>query len=489
MSHDARFTPWARALLALAGIACAASPPQPASPAPGALAHDRRPEHPAAVELAYHLIVTKETLRVELELQGPPRSSVRLGVMGSYGALHELELVRDLKAHDRRGAPVAVKTIEPHTWEPTVPQDGWLRVSYRVDVPERLFDKPGSGELPALDDHHVFIPGFLTLVGPSAAVAVEGPIPVSWTLPSGWFSVTAFGAEAPTLGSLLDSYLVAGDPSRDDFEVDGGLRIELAWFGPGSVPGSQLRTMLERSFAAAVGIIGGTAPTSRYLVIIRADAQGRFQGSPRRESIQLHVPAENEPDAVAEMRADGFPILARIVIHEYLHNWGREPADPQWEAVEPEQGGSMRWYYEGFVDYLAHRAMLDAGLVDRETFITGMRAYFERLQANPEYGQRSLVEASEAFFSRQSARRFAYLGGALVAMLCDVELRGQGRGGLEGFMARVPPGDEIDSLEVWLERWERYAGARDPVVGWVQGTQPLPIESYAQRFESLVTDG
>ena len=489
MVHGRRSRRSTLALLVLTGVACAVSPSHPSAPSAEPSVRDARGLSPTAgsVSLAYHVSAVNETLTVEVEIQGPPRSPLLLGVVGDYGALTELDLIDELRAHDRRGVPVALAGIDSHTWEPVLPADGWLRVTYRVEIPDSSLDQPGSGELPALDEHHVFIPGFLTLVAPRTAAVVQGPIPVTWTLPAAWSSVTPFGARAPTLDSLLDNYLVAGRPSRDVLEIDGGLQIDLAWFGSQSATDSLLSTMLDRSFEAAVELVGGAAPTSRYLVIIRADAPaGTFEGSPKAESIQLHVPAGLGPDAVAAMRSEGFPLLARIVIHEYLHNWGRDRVPVPPSAEGPERGGAMRWYYEGFVDYLAHRALLGAGLVDHRTFIAGMAEYFEQLQANPEYGRRSLADASEAFFTSTSARRFAYTGGTIVAMLCDVELQSQGRGGLERFMAKVPPAGQLDSVEAWVGRWQHHAGSREPVERWVTGTEPLPFERYAQDLEALI---
>jgi predicted metalloprotease with PDZ domain len=344
--------------------------------------------------------------------------------------------------------------------------------------------------MPTLDERQVFFPGALVLLAPPATRAVQGPIPVEWQVPPGWQVLSPFGPEARDLPTLLDNYLAAGKFSRVTREVPGGLQLDIAWFGEGDVASSLLPGMISRVFGAAVELMGGRAPTARYVILLRSDfPPGQAQGSPREGSIQVHLPRNVPLERILEFGAPNPPVLLGTLAHEYLHTWGRDRAEGLEESDAPEPGGELRWFEEGFVHYLAYLSLLRSGVVDLHAFQSTImgRAYASVLK-NPRYGQVSLVQASERFFEDPESRQLAYSGGMVVAFLCDMELRARGLGSLERFLDELPPGRHVEGWARWSEAWAKKTGSPEPVASWVRGTAPLPFHEYWERSERWIPD-
>ncbi|HYH94453.1 hypothetical protein [Hyalangium sp.] len=438
------------------------------------------PEPSEGLRLKYRVTVSSTEVRVLLEVHGRAGQRVPFQVAGSHGAGRDFRIVSEIASQDGDGASLALSAPGPHRWETQAPPDGRLRLSYRVRTdPEAhglSHGQPGSGEMPKLDERHVFLLGALVFVVPAESSAVQGPIPVEWEVPPGWQILTPFGHEAPDLTTLLANYLAAGKFSRATLDVPGGLQLEVAWFGDEDVARSTLPELLSRVFGATLELMGSRAPTMRYVIMLRPDfPPGTVQGSPKEGSIQVHLPRDLPLERVHAFRSPGDPVLARILAHEYLHTWGRERAEGLYDSTGPEAGGELRWFEEGFVHYLSQLVLLRAGLMDSTAFLSAVDRAHASVQQNPWYGKASLAEASERFFEDAKARELSYNGGMVVAFLCDMELRARGHGSLERFLDLVPPGRQVQGLARWLESWEKKTGSTEPVASWVRTAAPLPF--------------
>ncbi|SEU34191.1 hypothetical protein [Stigmatella erecta] len=462
-------------LLCLGVLACADARVRPVPPAAEGLA------------LKYRLQVSPEAVRVELEIRGRAGERVSLQVPDSLGAGCGLRLVSDVEAWDGAGRRLPVLSPEGHSWECRLPHEGLVRLSYRVRTEAGAHglapNAPGAGEMPALDAHHVFLPGALVLLAPSSPDMVKGPISVEWQVPAGWRVLTPFGAEAPGLEVLLDNYLVAGTFSQVPVEVPGGLTLEVAWFGAGDVARSALPQILPRVLGGAVGLMGGRAPVGRYVLLLRPDfPSGLMQGTPRQGSLQVHLPRE-----VPLERAHEGALLSTLA-HEYLHTWGRDSKAELQLTSAPEPGGEMRWFIEGFVNYLAQLALLEGGAQDLTAFLSSLGRAYAAVERHPGYGQESLAQASTRFFEDPGARAFSYSGGMVVAFLCDLELRRQGKGTLAGFLGRVPPGRLPVDWKDWREAWTRHTGSPEPVASWIRTAAPLPFLDVVREAGGVVRE-
>lgn len=443
---------------------------------------------PEGLRLSYRVTVSSTDVRVQLEVHGRAGQRLPLQVTGSFGSARDLQLVADMAAQDGAGAPVQLASPAPHHWEVLIPSDGRLRISYRVRTDAKAhgleLSQPGFGEMPARDERHVFFLGTLVLLAPEESLTVQGPIPVAWELPPGWQPLTPFGHEAPDLSTLLNNYIAAGKFSRITREVPGGLQLEVAWFGEGELERSALPELLVRVMGTTVELMGGRAPTKRYVIMLRPDfPSGSSQGSPKRGSIQIHLPHDVPLERVHQFRSPGEPVLARILAHEYLHTWGSEPEEATESSGELESGGELRWFGEGFVHYLSHVVLLRAGLLDLDAFLSTVGREYATVEQNPWYGKASLAEASARFFDAPEARELSYSGGMVVAFLCDLELRANGQGSLERVLESLPPSSRVESLSQWLETWTKRTGSAEPVTSWVQTHAPLPF------FEALKRGG
>ncbi|MDC0712853.1 hypothetical protein POL68_30610 [Stigmatella sp. ncwal1] len=456
---------WAPLCLVL--LACAGSRLSPVAPALG-------------LGLKYRLQVSSDAVHVEVEVRGKAGERLSFQVPDSLGAGRGFRIVSDVGARDGAGRPLAVSSPDAHHWECQMPREGTLWLSYRVrtDVEAHGLSphEPGAGEMPKHDEDHVFLLGSLVLLAPAESARVQGPIPVEWQVPPGWQVLTPFGGEAPGLNTLLDNYLSAGKFSRATLEVPGGMTLEVAWFGEGDVARSPLPDVLPRVLGGAVGLMGGRAPVARYVVLLRPDyPSGMTQGTPREGSIQIHTPREVPLERVHQ------GALLSTLAHEYLHTWGREPGAELRVSSEPEPGGEMRWFIEGFVHYLAELALLESGTQALPAFLSTLGRAYASVSRNPLYGQESLAQASARFFDAPAAREFSYSGGMVVAFLCDLELRSRGQGTLARFLDQVPPGRLPVAWSPWLAAWTRHSGSPEPVATWVRTAAPLPFMDWVSR--------
>ncbi|EAU66411.1 peptidase, M61 (glycyl aminopeptidase) family protein [Stigmatella aurantiaca DW4/3-1] len=222
--------------------------------------------------------------------------------------------------------------------------------------------------------------------------------------------------------------------------------------------------------------MGGRAPVSRYAVLLRPDyPSGMTQGTPREGSIQVHTPREVPLERVHQ------GALLSTLAHEYLHTWGREAGAELRVSSEPELGGEMRWFIEGFVHYLAQLALLESGAQELSVFLSTLGQAYASVSRHPLYGQESLAQASARFFDDPAAREFSYSGGMVVAFLCDLELRARGQGPLARFLDQVPPGRLPVEWGSWLAAWTRHTGSPEPVASWVQTASPLPFLDRVRR--------
>lgn len=355
----------------------------------------------------------------------------------AYGAANDLTLIEAVEFRSADRKLDIVETQEGH-WTVEHP-GGPLHFAYRLRVDREahrltMLD-PGYDEMPYADGTFLFLLGELAFMRPET-VAVDAGIELRWNLPEGWSVFTPWEhSRAPELASLLDNYLIAARNTRPVVGRVGDFTYQIVWPGRMEPPFSALtQRRLDQAFRTAIQMFGGRAVRPRYLVIIKdIFPPGSLAGSPKRDSIQISVPAGIGADELAQMEDR---LFYRVLLHEFFHTWTAGVFKDDEPSPSVESPSDSYWLAEGFNDYLSLLALAGARLLTPEALVATL---YQRLaqQTGPDREAISLVEASRRFFTDPVARQRSYDLGALLALDLDLRLRQAGGGGktLRDFIA------------------------------------------------------
>jgi predicted metalloprotease with PDZ domain len=349
-------------------------------------------------------------------------------------------------------------------------------------------------------------PTFMTLADSSSRpheVALE--LPPSWR---GSMSALPVLAGVPhryvaaDFDTLVDSPIVAGNPSVHEFVVDGKPHYLV---NEGDIEGFD-GARAARDFETIVREqqrFWGTLPYDRYVAL---NVIGEDSGALEHRNSTLLMTARG----ATRTRAAYLRFLT-VLSHEFFHAWNGKRLRPlELGPFDYEKEAPTRslWIVEGFSDYYGDLIVQRAGLMSRDEFLAGLSASIEELQTTPGRLVQSVELASfDAWIkyyrpdenSPNSSVSY-YTKGAVLAFLLDARIRRLTNG------AR-----SLD--DVLRAAYTRYSGARgftpdqfrevaEQVAGtalntfwdpYVRGTGELDyseaLATFGLRFGALATTG
>ncbi|MGY0197295.1 M61 family metallopeptidase [Leptothrix sp. BB-4] len=456
--------------------------------------------------------------RVTLTLAQPaPRQRLTLPVWipGSY-------LVREFSRHlsgleaRQGGESRALRQLDKCSWEVDCSGRAALVVTWRVYA----FD--ASVRTAWLDSQRGFFNGTSLFLSPAGReddqhVVTLGPLPDGWQVSTGLSGSAKKGYAAPGYDALVDHPFELGPFWTGRFEACGvPHEFVVAGAAPG-FDGERLLADTKRICEAQIRFWHGDQPPpfERYVFQLAVVDDG-YGGLEHRNSTALIAGRRDLPrrgQGSGDL-GEGYVTLLGLISHEYFHTWNvkrLKPAEFVPYDLGRENHTELLWFFEGFTSYYDDLFLLRAGLIDEARYLKLLAKTINQVLATPGRHVQSAAQASfDAWLkyyrpdeNTANATVSYYTKGALVALVLDLRLRGEGRGTLDQVMRRlwqrsgaadghdgpVTHDDIAEALQAVGKRRDPQAWARE-LDALVRGTDELPLASlladvlgYAWRHE------
>jgi predicted metalloprotease with PDZ domain len=370
---------------------------------------------------------------------------------GFYRVEDYAKRVEDLAAKAPDGTILKVEHPVKNRWRIETSGNAKVIVSYRLICRQASVTTNYVGEpLGVFNGAATFV----TLVEKA-----HRPHEVHFELPAAWKkTMTALEPSADhkidhyradDYDTLVDSPIVAGNPSVHEFEVDGSkhLLVDLGELGPWD--GEQAAKELEK-LVRENRRFWGFLPFRRYL-FLNVFRQGGGGLEHKNSTLLTAAPPR------AAFPARNFRWLS-FVSHEYFHAFNVKRLRPvelgPFDYEHPPTTGSL-WIAEGLTTYFADLIVVRSGLATTEDFLKNMSSDIEQLQNSPGRLVQSLEQSSldvwSSGFSGVGRNRDKtvnyYVKGPIVGFLLDARIQ-RATGGKKG----------LD--DVMRQAYKRFGGER-----------------------------
>lgn len=413
--------------------------------------------------------------------EGRPSIDLMMAVWtpGSYLIREYAQHVEGLTAASSTHTALPVAKTRKNRWR--VNTGGAPAVSLRY----RVYSHEMSVRTNWVDEEFAVLngaPTFITLLESPSKRAHE----VRVVLPPAWsrsFSGMALARGentyvAPDYDALVDSPIVAGNPTVSEFVVSGiphflvNFRERSAWNR--AQPVEDLAKMAEKTIQ-----LWGDVPFDRFYFFNVLG--GRRNGLEHRNSAVLNSPRDSMSSR--EAYVDWLSLAA----HEYFHAWNVKRLRPRELGpfdYENEVYTSALWLVEGGTDYYADLLLVRSGITTRDEHLAALSTQIRTLQTTPGRLEQSAEMASyDAWIKYYRPTENSpnnsisyYVKGAVIGFVLDAKLRALSNGaasldalmralygrfsGESGFspadlrqavVSAVPPA-RAQEMREWLER-------------------------------------
>lgn len=456
-------------------------------------------------KVAFHFSiadVTSHYLDVTLNFTPTTAAPVLLSmpawIPGSYLIRNFARHLVAIRAEDQQGALV-ITAQDKHSWLLNHNQLP-VTVSYRVYAFE-------------LSVRACFINDEVAVINPAACcLAVAGltalahqvtVAPVSgksdWQLATGLKRAAntmlfGFGEyQADNYAQLIDSPLLAGELQSTYFDI-AGVRHYQVYAGAVLADLARVSRDLQPVCEQQIAVFGGLPADLTEYWFLNWVVDNGYGGLEHHNSTLLllsryDLPNPQQPTELSEEYQNYLALCS----HEYFHTWWVKRAKPQVFVpyqLQAEQYTSQLWLYEGFTSYYDDLALMRAGVIDENQYLTTLSKTISRVSRAPSNELQSLSDSSFSawtkFYQQDENAINAvvsyYAKGSLVALCLDAELRCRGLT-LDGLM-----------LQCWLAFGESGLGSTEQdfwlqlqlycqdqaltakVQSWVEQAMALPLE-------------
>ena len=370
---------------------------------------------------------------------------------GSYLVREFARHLEDVRAHDSGGHALDVHKTRKNRWQVRTGDAGPIVVTYRVYANEH------AARLNWVEDEFGLIngaPTFLTL-----AESAHRPHDVTLVLPPAWRrSLTSLPAasdgtpnhyRAADYDALVDSPIIAGNPTVHEFSVDGITHALVNVGETAEWDGARSARDVEKIVRAARGV-WTSLPYERYLFInVLTDA---YDGIEHKGSTVLFAHRRSTRTESA------YHQWLSLVAHEYFHAWNVKrlrPVELGPFDYENEVYTRSLWVAEGLSDYYSFVLLPRAGLGSVDQALADFSDAIRTLQTTPGRLVQPLETASyDAWIKQYRADENSanvsisyYTKGSVVGLLLDAKIKHM-TNGTKGL-------DDVMRLA-----FARYSGAR-----------------------------
>lgn len=365
---------------------------------------------------------------------GKPAIELMMAVWtpGSYLVREFARNVEEVHARNAAGQSLQIQKSRKNRWLVQTGGATAVVVTYRVYAHER------AARLDWVDDRYALINGAPTYI--TLEEKAKRPHDVVLQLPAEWArSVTPLPAvvggqshhyRAADYDMLVDSPILAGNPSVREFVVD-GVKHALVNVGDTTIwNGARSVADVERIVHAAKAL-WGSLPYERYVFFnILTDGN---DGIEHKGSTVLFA------DRWSTRTPDAYHDWLSLVAHEFTHAWNVKrlrPVELGPFDYENEVHTKNLWIAEGFTDYYSWLLNARSGLATHEQALADVSNAILALQTTPGRLVQPLEMASYDAWIKQyrpdensaNVSISYYTKGSLVALLLDARVRHLTRG-------------------------------------------------------------
>jgi predicted metalloprotease with PDZ domain len=380
----------------------------------------------------YHIVIRAEGLKGEAQDFKMP-----VWTPGYYRVMDYAKNVKDFKAEDGAGRPLAWEKTAKNTWRVSAGRAAEVVVSYDVYAFTRFCADSYLG-----DDG-----GFITPAGVFMHVAGHLRDPVTLTvLPDpAWKQVStgldpvpgrAQGFAAPDFDTLYDCPILIGSQEILRFEA-AGLTHTVAAYDLGGVDRAKFTGDLKKIVEAAAALMG-ELPYRHYAFLIIGPGGGGL------EHLNSTAVALNPASLLS---VPGYQGWLSFIAHEYFHLFNVKSIRPI--ALGPfdydrENYTDMLWFSEGVTVYYEFLLLNRAGLMTRDEVLERLGSTIARYENAPGRGHQpaslSSFDTWMGFFGRGEHAAHTTISyydiGCGLGLLLDLKIReaSKGRSSLDDVM-------------------------------------------------------
>jgi predicted metalloprotease with PDZ domain len=366
------------------------------------------------------------TLRVDSLTRGDSVFQFAATAPGTYQTMDVGRFVRDFRATDARGRPIATRRLSTNQWHIAAPQRV-RAVRYRMldtwHAPITEFPVyPMAGS--AVERQHALLNWHAVIGYP--ATQQGAPVTVRLLRPAAWQVASALPEtggvlRADSYDHLVDSPVLTGLLTTDSLCVT-GVPVGIAVHSPtGKITATQLQGAMRGTLEAA-GKFLGRLPVDRYVFLFDFADVGKGAARGAWEHSYSSAYTLDEAPFTPEVGAG----ITGIAAHEFFHVV--TPLNIHSELVErfdfqrPVPSRHL-WLYEGVTEWAAQKMRQEGGLqtLDQYLGMLALKARVDRQQYDSSY---SLFDLARTSYTAEGARQYGniYMRGALVAGLLDIRL-------------------------------------------------------------------
>lgn len=339
---------------------------------------------------------------------------------GAYEIRDLANGVSQFTAYDADGNRLPFEKIDKQTWRIT-------RGSGPVNVAYELYANELTKRTRHIDDSHAYLDASATFVYADAHRAET--VTVTLDTPDGWRSFSGMDARgtngfaADNFDVLVDSPIETGINQSRAFEVTGKQFTLVTWGVPGDI--DKMAKDLGTLVGAAVPGTWDSYPFDRYVFMIHGTDNGGG-ATEHMNSTVIQLPR------FAYTVDRGYAAFLSTAAHEFVHTWNVKAYRP--DAMVPydydrPNYNRLLWVAEGSTSYLTDPLLLDAGLIDTDTFLFELGGLIHGNRTRPGRLVQSVAEASfDEWISPDSQERAQndwvniYLEGQMVSWMLDMAL-------------------------------------------------------------------
>lgn len=386
----------------------------------------------------------RHELEIQLHLQGNFANGLHLRlprwIPGSYLIRDFAKNLVQMEAQDAKGK-VEMQLTSTHSWK-TSPINNHLQLQYTI------YARDFSVRSAYADDDLVFINGTSVLLEieecAQDAIIVQidkEDFPQAWqvatALPALMVDDKGFGQyQAQNYAQAVDCPLLIS-PSQIFSLRENGIIHHLVL--PAKVEGDlqHLANITDKIIQAQAGFWGHWPADLQQYWFLFLLAPKAYGGLEHKSSTVLMASTTDIPQSPTDNRAEVMQLYS-LICHEYFHTWWVKRLAPKvlLKANLSEQVITKQlWYFEGITSYYDELLLVDAKVMDEQTYLERLGQEISRVFSQPGRQRQTLIESSQLawikFYQQDenavNTQVSYYAKGALVALAIDLTLRLHGK--------------------------------------------------------------
>lgn len=320
----------------------------------------------------------------------------------------EASFIKNLMMKDVNGKEIGLKNLGVGDWEHNANRNDRVSISYEIELKHDKYPWPGGiDEVVFVRDDGIFFTGDALFIIPGQNmknISIAMNVPPSWKVSVPWKNSGKNTYVAETYRDLIINCGFVGTHDVENISID-QFQLQLAIGGSQKKSKQLFINTMKPALQAFTKLFGGSR-FSNYLIVIHDDVQS--DGGAFRSSFSQVIDGKANTNSVVTW--------GHTMVHEIFHLWNGNAIVPSTQE---------EWFKEGFTDYMSVKYLYSLKIFNETNFLKAMentyRKYVLAQMMNRMMNQ-TPISVQESGNEKAKNRLLVYGGGALVAMMLDVEL-------------------------------------------------------------------